>query len=83
MKRHQRHQRQLEKFQLEQRHFDYLKKKGFTSLEIADTLIHQMFEMMIFGLKQRNPQLTPEELKENLRNITKRELEIRSKRIRG
>ncbi|TFG16976.1 MAG: hypothetical protein EU530_11270 [Promethearchaeota archaeon] len=83
MKSDKRHQRQLEKILLEQRHFDYLKNKGFTSLEIADILIHQMFEMMIFGMKQRNPQLTPEELKQNMRNISERELEIRSKRIRG
>ena len=82
MKNVQRHQRQLEKFQLEQRHFEYLKKKGLTSLEIADFLIHQMFEMMESGLKNRNPNLTTEQLKQEMRKISERELQIRNKRAR-
>jgi len=82
MKNTKRHERQLEKFRLEQRHFEYLKNKGQTSLEIADTLIHQMFVMMKIGLEKRNPHLTTDEVKEKMREISERELRIRNKRTR-
>ena len=82
MKNTKRQQRQMEKFRLEIRHFDYLKEKGLTSLEIADTLVHQMFEMMKMGLKNRYPHLSPNEISMKMREISKQELEIRNKRIR-
>ena len=59
-----------------------LEKKGLKSLEIADNLIHQMFEIMRIGLKNRYPQLSPEELKNKMRDISRREQMIRNKRTR-
>lgn len=77
-----RFQRLMEKFLRDKQHFDYLKKRGLTSLEIADRLIHNMFVMMRAGLECKYPDSTPQEINEKMRKISERELSIRNKRVR-
>ncbi len=64
-----REEEEIEKFKREWRHFKYLEKQGFTSLEIADKLVHEMFEAMKMGLRTRFPQKSEAEIQQELRKI--------------
>jgi hypothetical protein len=76
-------QRRKEKFLLEIKHFEYLKRRGLTSLEIAESLIHNMFVAMEEGIRQKDPNITTQELSQRMREISERELLIRNKRKRS
>ena len=75
--------RRKEKFLRELAHFEYLKKRGLTSFEIADSLIHGMFEMMRIGLEKKYPTLSPKEIDKKMREIAELDLKIKNKRKRG
>ncbi len=79
--------RQWQKFDEEERHFQYLAAKGYTSVKIADTLIHNMFEIMKVGIKNQHPDFTEEQILDQLREIITEDKsfkrEIRGKRNGG
>ena len=70
------------KVQRELAHFEYLKKKGLTSLEIADRLNHEMFETMKIGLKMKYPNDSEEFILQKMREIAELNIKIKSCRKR-
>ncbi len=62
-----REQRQRQKFSEEEQHFEYLLKRGFNSIDIADHLVHIMLELSREGLKNQYPGASDEEIRKLLR----------------
>ncbi len=57
------------KIEEEERHYQFLVKKGYTSATIADLLIHNMLEILKVGIKNQHPEFTERELLAHLREI--------------
>ena len=72
-------QHRKEKFLLEIKLFEHQKQRGFSSLEIAANLIHNMFMAIEQQIRQKEPNITSQELSERMRKISARELMIRNK----
>ena len=71
------HKRRLDKFRQDQAHLEYLQKKGYNSLEIADQLIHNMLETLYISVKVRYPKASDQELKAKLREIALQDMKIK------
>ena len=67
------------KFKRELDHFTYLKKKGYTSLEIADILIHEMLETLRIGIQMRYPNADDEEIKRKMMQIALQDLSLKKR----
>ncbi len=81
-----REQRQRQKFLEEERHFEYLLKRGFNSLDIADHLIHIMLEISREGLKNQYPGASDADIRKLLRAQLDEHEDIknlRRRRLRG
>ena len=59
--------RAREKWNQEMVHFHRLQDRGWNSLDIADYLIHQTFQMLRAGILSRFPQATESEIKQKMR----------------
>ncbi|OLS12607.1 MAG: hypothetical protein RBG13Loki_3779 [Promethearchaeota archaeon CR_4] len=55
-------ERQWQKFEEEERHFQYLVAKGYTSATIADVLIHNLLDAMKIGIKNQHPEYTDKQV---------------------
>ena len=78
--------RQRQRFLEEERHFEYLLKHGFNSVDIADRLIHIMLEISREGLKNQYPNASDVELRNLLRTqLTEYEdlKNLRRRKVRG
>ncbi len=75
-------ERQWQKFEEEERHFQYLIAKGYTSANIADILIHNMLEIMKVGIKNQHPEFTEREILVHLREIINADKDLK-KEFRG
>ena len=65
------------KFKRELEHFNYLKQKGYNSLDIADKLIHEVLETLKFGIILRNPKATIEDIKQKMMLIALQDQKIK------
>ncbi|HME53584.1 MAG TPA: hypothetical protein VKM55_15265 [Candidatus Lokiarchaeia archaeon] len=56
-----------EKWQLENRTFQHALDMGYTSLDVADELIHQTLKLLEAGVRSQFPQATEQEIKMEMR----------------
>ncbi len=74
--------RQRQKIDEEERHFRYLAARGYTSTQIADTLIHNLLEAMKVGIKNQHPDFTEEQILLKMRDIITEDKSL-NKKFRG
>lgn len=68
------------KFRRELEHFNYLKQKGYNSLDIADKLIHEMLETLKYGIKLRNPNANADQIRQKMLQIAVQDQLLKEKR---
>ncbi|MHA1618031.1 MAG: hypothetical protein ACTSVZ_02045 [Promethearchaeota archaeon] len=71
----------IAKFKREHEHFIYLKKKGYTSLEIASKLTHEMLETLKDEVQMCYPNADAEEIRIRMIQVVLRD-ESRKKKAR-
>jgi hypothetical protein len=79
---HSRVERQRQKFEEEERHYQYLVAKGYTSATIADLLIHNMLEILKVGVGNQHPEFNEIEIFAHLREIISADKNLK-KEFRG
>ncbi len=58
-----------QKIEEEERHYQFLVRKGYTSATIADLLIPNMLNILKVGIKNQHPKFTEREILLHLREI--------------
>ena len=70
--------RRIEKFRTNESHFKYLMKKGYSSIEIMDKIIHELLVILKEGLKSKYTELTEKDILKKMREISENELKLKS-----